>query len=104
MRTHSTPILGAAFLMAAAFSCVAQEAGAPDVLLQDDFSGEALDEAVWVHTVVNDFGTEVVEIADGRLRMAAACVATAALSPASSSAASIPGKQTWHNSGGLPGI
>ena len=52
------------------------EAGAPDVLLQDDFSGGALDEAVWVHTVQSDFQTEVVEVADGRLRMAAATIGT----------------------------
>ena len=53
------------------------EAG-PDatVLFQDDFASGALDEAKWLHTIQNDFETEVVDIADGRLRMAASSVGT----------------------------
>jgi hypothetical protein len=45
-------------------------------LFADDFSAAKLDIGKWAHTVANDFQTEVVDVVDGRLRMAAATIGT----------------------------
>jgi hypothetical protein len=65
--------LTGAFLALALPTCgLAQEAP----FFADDFSAPQLDPARWVRTVLNDFETEIVEVVDGRLRMAAATVGT----------------------------
>jgi len=68
---------GVAFLVLSIWTCTAaQETPQQTVLFQDDFSGEQLDAARWVHTVLNDFEAEIVDLVNGRLRMAAATVGT----------------------------
>lgn len=52
----------------------APEPAAP--LFSDDFSAPVLDEGSWVRTLLNDFETEAVDIADGRLRMMASSIGT----------------------------
>ncbi len=72
------PVAGLVLLtLIAARGQAGPEAG-PDTtaLLRDDFSSESLDQSKWLHTIQNDFETEVVDIADGRLRMAASSVGT----------------------------
>lgn len=62
--------------MVAAVGPSAQEGAGPAVVFEETFSEGQLDDAVWVHTVASDFETESVNVADGRLRMAAATVGT----------------------------
>jgi hypothetical protein len=52
------------------------QAPAPKTIFEDGFAEPELDSAKWVHTVLNDFETETVDIRDGRLRMAAASIGT----------------------------
>lgn len=62
--------------MVPAVGASAQGGAGPVVVLEETFSEGQLDDAVWVHTVANDFETESVDVTDGRLRMAAATVGT----------------------------
>jgi hypothetical protein len=66
------PVLAA--LALAATAC-AQDQPA-NVVFRDDFSAPQLEASKWVHTVSNDFQTELVDVLDGRLRMAAATIGT----------------------------
>lgn len=52
-------------------SCQDKQAG---VILRDDFGLGHLDPARWVATRLGDFQTEIVDVPDGRLRMAAATI------------------------------
>jgi len=42
----------------------------------DDFSGDKLDTDRWVHTAKNDFAEDIVDVQDGRLRLAASTLGT----------------------------
>jgi len=50
--------------------------GRREAVFADDFSQGALDEAKWARTRCHDFQEEVVDVVDGRLRLAAATLGT----------------------------
>jgi hypothetical protein len=57
-----------------ALTCLTGQPAPP--AFEDAFPGDRLDEAKWVHTVRNDFEQEIVDVVDGRLRMAASSIGT----------------------------
>jgi len=64
----------AAMLLLALCPLVSPQQAAPRLAFQDDFGLDHLDEAKWVRTKCNDFETEVVDVVNGRLQMAASSV------------------------------
>jgi len=65
-----------AFVILALSTCGCAQDRPQTILFFDDFSAPHLDPAKWVHTALNDFQTEIVDVVDGRLRMGAATIGT----------------------------
>jgi hypothetical protein len=78
LATRSVVIPTACAALCALSSCRAATGSGPAQAagFRDDFSAGSLDPQAWARTHMNDFETEIVEVAQGRLRLAASSVGT----------------------------